>query len=239
MSEAMDAKPTVEAEPLLAGIVRFWKSSVGAKVAMALTGIVLWGFMMAHVGGNLLIFFGPDVFNHYSHALKANAPLLWVVRIGLIVSFPVHIFTAGRAASLSRAARPVAYATEPATPIRPAAKWALWSGLGLLFFLFYHLAHFTWHSFTPAPLLADGEVDVYTMVVQGFQVPWISLIYILAQLMLAGHLGHGIYSLFQHLGIWGPSWTPFAKKLGDALGYGICGALITIPIMVLAGVVHV
>ncbi|MFT3835822.1 MAG: succinate dehydrogenase cytochrome b subunit [Myxococcaceae bacterium] len=210
------------------------------KVVMSLTGIILWGFIIAHLAGNLLIYAGPEIYNHYSEALKSNAPLLWTVRLGLIIGFPLHILTAIRTAQLNRGARPMPYAYANNTPIRPASRWALWSGLAILAFLVMHLAQFTWHwgPWQNPPLGADGKVDVYTMAVAAFSDAKISLIYIIGQLLLAGHLGAGIYGVFQHLGVWGPSWTPFAKKLGDAIGYGVCGAFITIPIAVMAGMVH-
>jgi succinate dehydrogenase / fumarate reductase cytochrome b subunit len=235
-----DAKPIVEAPPLLRVVQRFLSSSVGMKVMMSLTGIVLWGFIMAHLAGNLLIFAGQDAFNHYAAALKSNPALLWAVRSALIVAFPVHILTAIRTSQLNKAARPVPYAFANNTPIRPASQWAIWSGLGLLAFLLMHLAQFTWHvgPWQNPPTNMDGTVDAYTMAVTAFADAKISLIYIIGQLLLAGHLGAGIYGVFQHLGVWGRSWTPFAKKLGDAIGYGVAGAFITIPIAVLAGMVH-
>jgi succinate dehydrogenase / fumarate reductase cytochrome b subunit len=236
MSEAMDAKPVIEAVPLWKLAQRFLGSSVGMKVVMSLTGIVLWGFIMAHLAGNLLIFAGAETFNHYAALLKGTPEVLWLVRLALIVSVPLHALAAIRTAQLNRNARPVGYAFENRTEIRPAQRWALWSGLGILAFLIFHLAHFTWHSFGPAHDVPD--LDPYTMAVTAFADPKISLLYICAQLLLAGHLGAGIYGVFQHLGVWGPSFSPFAKKLGDAIGYGIAGAFIAIPISVLAGLVH-
>lgn len=235
-----DAKPVVEAPPLTRVIQRFLSSSVGMKVVMSLTGIVLWVFIMAHLAGNLVIYAGPEMYNHYAQALKGNPALLWLVRAGLIVSFPLHIFAAIRTSQLNKAARPVPYAYANNTPVRPASRWAIWSGLGLLAFLIFHLAHFTWHwgPWANPPIAADGNVDVYSMAIAGFSDPKLALIYIVGQLLLAGHLGAGIYGVFQHLGIWGQSWTPWVKKAGDAIGYGVAGAFITIPIAVLAGMVH-
>jgi len=242
MSEAMDAKPVVEAPPLTRVLLRFFSSSIGMKVVMSLTGIGLWVFIMAHLAGNLVIFAGPEMYNHYAQALKGNPLLLWTERIGLLVAFPLHILTAIRTAQLNREARPVPYAYANNTPIRPASRWALWSGLGILAFLVIHLAQFTWHwgpwANPPMAMDGSGNVDVYTMAVAAFSDPKISLLYIVGQLLLAGHLGAGIYGVFQHLGLWGRSWTPFVKNLGDAIGYGVCGAFITIPIAVLAGLVH-
>ncbi len=227
MSEAMDAKPADEAEPLLTGLLRFWASSVGAKVVMALTGIVLWVFMMGHLAGNLLIFVGPEAFNHYGATLQGNPPLLWAVRIGLIDLLPgAHRRAPSAPRCLNRAARPVPYATRATrTPIRPAAQLGALVGprAALL------SSSTTWRtspgaSSGPAPLLANGDVRRLHDGGAG---------------LLGGSRSRGSTSsgsccsprtcrtastaLFQHLGLWGPRWTPFAQERWRCvIGYGMC-----------------
>ena len=111
------------------------------------------------------------------------------------------------------------------------------SGALVLAYFGYHLAHFTWRITGPQPtaLLANGSYDAYTMLVMGFQQPLIAVTYVVAQVLLAAHLSHGIYSLFQHLGLWGAKWTPFLKNMSLAVGYGLCGAFAAIPLAVLLG----
>ena len=239
MADAMELKRDTAGDTLVGSLMKFFESAVGAKVMMALTGLGLGLFIVAHLAGNLTSFFGRDVFNHYAAALKGNPPLLWGVRLALIVGFPFHIFTAIRTVQLNRAARPVAYAHDPKSPARMAAKSMMLSGALVLVYFGYHLAHFTWHLTGPQPtvLLPDGGYDAYTMMVMGFQRPLIALIYIVAQLLLAAHLSHGIYSLFQHLGLWGAKWTPFLKTGALVVGYGLCAAFASIPVAVLAGVI--
>ncbi|MBX7097633.1 MAG: succinate dehydrogenase cytochrome b subunit [Myxococcaceae bacterium] len=238
MSQATDA-PAPTGEPLIGSLLRFFSSSIGSKVVMALTGAVLWGFLLAHLGGNLMVYFGPETYNHYAQALKGNAALLWAVRGALIAAIPLHFWAAVQSSAKNSAARPVAYAYANRSPARTAAKSMLVTGLVIAAFFVYHLAHFTWHVAHPeqVKLLPSGEVDVYSMLVNGFSVWWISAIYVVAQLLLAQHLSHGIYSLFQHLGLYGASWTPFLKRASLAIGYGLCAAFISIPVAVLLGVV--
>lgn len=237
MAEALELKRESTGDTLVGSLTKFITSSVGSKVVMALTGLGLWLFIMAHLAGNLTAFIGKDTFNHYAEALKGNPPLLWGTRIALLIGFPLHIFTAIRTVQLNRAARPVAYAYESKTPASAAAKSMMISGALVLAYFGYHLAHFTWRITGPQPtaLLANGSYDAYTMLVMGFQQPLIAVTYVVAQVLLAAHLSHGIYSLFQHLGLWGAKWTPFLKNMSLAVGYGLCGAFAAIPLAVLLG----
>jgi len=237
MAEALELKRESTGDTLVGSLTKFMMSSVGSKVVMALTGLGLWLFIVAHLAGNLTAFIGKDTFNHYAEALKGNPPLLWGTRIALLNGFPLHIFTGIRTVQLNRAARPVAYAYESKAPATMAAKSMMISGALVLAYFGYHLAHFTWRITGPqlTALLANGSYDAYTMLVMGFQQPLIAITYVVAQVLLAAHLSHGIYSLFQHLGLWGAKWTPFLKTMSLAVGYGLCGAFAAIPLAVLLG----
>ena len=239
MADAMELKRDTAGESLLGSLTRFFLSSVGSKVVMAATGLGLFLFVVGHTAGNLLAYAGRDVFNNYASTLKGNAILLWGTRSALLIGFPLHILTAVRTVMMNRAARPVAYAFDNKSPARTAAKTMMLSGSVVLVYFLYHLAHFTWHFTGPQPtaLLPDGNFDAYSMLVMGFQQPIISLIYIGAQVLLAAHLSHGVYSLFQHLGFWGPKWTPFLRKVSLIAGYGVCAALASIPLAVLLGII--
>lgn len=239
MAEAMELKRETTGESLVGSLVKFMKSSVGAKVVMAITGLGLWLFIIGHLAGNLLAYIGRDTFNAYATALKSNAPLLWGTRTALLIGIPLHVFTAIRTVQLNRAARPIGYAYANKTPARAAAKSMMLSGLVVLVYFAYHIAHFTLHVTGPQPaaLLPDGHYDAYSMLVMGFQQPLIALLYVVAQVLLAAHLSHGIYSIFQHLGFWGPKWTPFLKNAALVVGYGICAAFASIPLSVLLGII--
>lgn len=237
MAEAMELKREATGVSLVGSLMKFAASSVGSKVVMALTGLGLWVFIIAHLAGNLTAFLGRDTFNHYAEALKGNAPLLWGIRAALIIGIPLHIFTAIRTVLHDRSARPVPYAVASKTPARTASKSMMLTGAVILVFFCYHIAHFTLHITGPQPaaLLPDGNYDAFTMLVMGFQQPVIALLYIGAQILLAGHLSHGIHSLFQHLGVWGAKWTPFVKTGALFVGYGLCAAFASIPLAVLLG----
>lgn len=238
MADAMELPREAKGESLLCAFIAFFNTSVGTKVLMALTGLFLGVFLVGHLAGNLTIYGGRELFNAYAAALHAKPALVWAVRVALLVGFPLHIFTAIRAAQLNEGARPVPYAYANRSPARFAAKSMMLSGGVVLCFFAYHIGHFTLRWFGPQPGAAAGAaVDPYAMVVAGFQSPLISAFYLLGQALLALHLSHGVYSLFQHVGLWGAKWTPFLKSTALAVGFGLCAAFATIPLAVLLGVV--
>jgi succinate dehydrogenase / fumarate reductase cytochrome b subunit len=240
MADALDARAGSRPEPLLAGVVRFAMSSVGSKVVMALTGVGLWGFVVAHVIGNLAMWGGPDAMNNYAAGLAANPPLVWAVRIALLVGFPVHIWAAIRSTRLNQIARPVGYQHPIKTPASFASRTMMISGLMVAAFVVYHLAHFTLHLTNPSHVtrLADGSFDVYAMVHRSFSVPGIVIVYVIAQLLLAQHLSHGLSSLFTHVGLWGASWSPFLRTMGTIFAWVICLAFISVPLGVMFGLLR-
>jgi succinate dehydrogenase / fumarate reductase cytochrome b subunit len=195
-------------------------------------------FIIGHLAGNLLAYAGPGPFNAYANTLHHTPLLLWSVRIGMIVLFPLHIWTSIRCSMINEDARPMPYAYQNRSPARAAAKSMLLSGGVILAFFAYHIAHFTWRMTGPQPERMVGDVfDAHAMLVAGFQVPWIAAFYVIAQILLAGHLSHGIYSLFQHLGLWGARWTPWLKNTALVVGYAISAAFASIPLAVQLGVI--
>ncbi len=237
-AEATELKRETAAEPLIGSLLKFFASSVGAKMVMAATGLGIWLFVVGHMSGNLIAYLGRDAFNAYAATLQGTPLLLWTVRLALLIGFPLHIFTAIRSAQLNRAARPVPYAHEALSPATTASKTMMISGGVIFFFFIYHLAHFTLRVTGPQPtaLLPNGGHDAYAMMVMGFQQPVIALAYIGAQVLLAAHLSHGIYSLFQHLGLWGKRWTPWLKNASLIVGYAISLGFASIPLAVLLGI---
>ncbi len=239
MAEATEVQPDTAGPSALGSWLRFLTSSVGAKVLMALTGAFLWVFLCGHLAGNLLLYVGRDTFNGYASTLHHNPALVWAVRLGMIVSFPLHVLTAIRASQLNMAARPVSYAYGNKAPARLSATTMVLSGLVVAAFFFYHLAHFTWRVTGPQPysLLPSGDWDAYTMVVMGFSQPLISAFYVLAVGLLSMHLSHGLYSMFQHLGMWGSRWTRFLNTAALVVGFGMCAAFASLPVAVFLGVI--
>lgn len=218
------------------------KSSIGSKMLMAVTGLGIWVWFLTHLAGNLMIYGGPELVNGYAAKLHATPALLWIARLALFVLFPLHIGAAIRTSMHAKAARPQGYAYANNTPANLGSKTMLITGLMVAAFIAYHLAHFTWHWTNPDDIRTvqiDGitGIDVYRMVVLGFSRPLIAILYIVAQLLLAQHLVHGLYSMFQHLGLWGPSWTPAVKRGAYLLGYGVAAAFISIPLSVMFGLV--
>jgi succinate dehydrogenase / fumarate reductase cytochrome b subunit len=197
------------------------KSSVGAKHLMAVTGIVLSGFVLGHMAGNLLVLFGQDAINAYAHGLKTTPALLWGTRIVLLGAVAVHIVAAVRLTAINRAARPVGYVRyKPArTPFY--ARAMPWTGAILLAFIVYHLLHFTIGAVapstfaeTPGNVDALGRPDVYSMMVHGFQNPIIAGSYLVAMAMLCMHLAHGVTSMFQSVGFYHPKYNAIVRYAG-------------------------
>jgi succinate dehydrogenase / fumarate reductase cytochrome b subunit len=188
-------------------LLRPVRSSVGTKYVMAITGLGLMAFVVAHMGGNLLIYLGRDTINAYGHALESNPVLLWTARLSLLVFFLIHVTLGIRATLQDRAARPTPYVYEAAIQATWASRHMLLTGLVLLAFILYHLLHFTFGITDPShfkyeiPLAARGYYDVASMVVGGFQQWPVSLGYLVAQVFLGLHLWHGAGSWFQHLGL--------------------------------------
>ena len=213
--------------------LRFWQTTVGKKAVMAVTGVVLFGFVIAHLIGNLQIFLPPDVINRYSAALKSLPALLWSARIVLLVSVILHIWSSIQLARLQSAARPVRYVRKVNTHSTYASRTMMWSGPILLAFIIFHLLHFTFGIIHPGGHF--DEHNVYNNVVTGFQVWPISLFYVIAMVMLCYHLYHGLWSVFQTLGVGHPVYTPWLRVAAKIVAVAIAVGEISIPVAVLAG----
>ena len=225
----------------MAWIVRFLRSSLGAKYVMAITGIGLYLFLVGHVSGNLLLYVGQDAMNAYALGLR-NLPygLLWIARIGLVVLFGSHISAAIYLTLSNRAARPVAYQSKKFMKASFASRTMPMTGAIVFFFLMYHLSHYTWRivAYTGDRVDSLGRDDVYSMVVAGFQQPLISLFYLAAMLVLGFHLHHGLSSLFQTLGLNNSRYNHLFRNVFPLLGWVVVLAGASIPLAVLVGFIH-
>lgn len=212
-------------------------STVGKKAIVAVTGIVLVGFVVAHLLGNLQIYLGPEAVNAYAEFLHTKPGLLWAARAVLLVSVGVHIWLTISLAARNTAARPVGYGKNTSVVPDPLARYAsrtmVWSGPILAVFIIYHLLHLTF-GFSPSGH-EHSDTDVYMNLVNGFSVPWVSAFYILAMLMLGTHLYHGLWSLFQSLGLAHPRYNAFRRKLAAGLATFLVVGNISIPVSILMG----
>ncbi|MCE9599227.1 MAG: succinate dehydrogenase cytochrome b subunit [Spirochaetia bacterium] len=182
---------------------RIFYSSLGRKYVMALTGVLLLVFLIAHMTGNLLVLSGPDAFNAYGHYLKTHPQLLWPMRIGLLLTFVVHIYLAISLSLENNAARPQAYAFKNTVQATLTSRYMMLTGTLTLTYLIYHLLHFTLGAVQPQYFSGvDGENrhDIYTMFIMGFRNPIIYASYLVAQINLVFHLKHGSRSVFQTMG---------------------------------------
>ena len=218
---------------LPAGSVHFWQTTVGKKAVMAVTGFILFGFIVGHLLGNLQIFLPPEKINHYSATLKSLPALLWGARITLLIAVTLHIWSSFQLWLLQRAARPVGYVKKANVNSTYASRTMIWSGPIILAFLIFHLLHFTFGAVHPGGPF--DEHNVYNNVVTGFQVWPVSLFYIIAMIMLCYHLYHGLWSMFQSLGFSHPVYTPWLQRFAKLFAILIAAGNISIPVAVLAG----
>lgn len=217
---------------------RYIRSSVGMKHLMALSGLLLALFVLQHMLAHLQVFISYDQYNAYAKGFQDLGALLWVARIGLLVIFLVHVFTAVRLVMINRAARPVRYRRFKPVATRFYERAMALTGLALLAFVIYHLLHFTTGDIMPENFaLQDpkGRHDVARMMVAGFQNVGVSVAYIVAMALLCAHLAHGMSSWFQSLGMNHPKYNPIIRKVGPIYGVVTFLGYISIPIAVLAG----
>jgi succinate dehydrogenase / fumarate reductase, cytochrome b subunit len=220
---------------------RYLRSSIGAKHVVAVSGLALIAFIIAHLGANLLIFAGPDVINAYGVSIRelGSGVAVWIARGVLLAAFVVHVAMSLRLATLNAAARPVAYARFRTSRTRFYAKWMATTGLLILAFVVYHLMHFSFGVVQPesfALVDPEGRHDIYAMMVLGYQNVAVSLSYIVAMGLLAMHLAHGASSFFQSLGLEHPKYNRFFDRVGPVFAVIVFAGFTSIPVAVLAGV---
>jgi len=217
-----------------------WNSSLGKKYLMAITGLALVGFVIAHLLGNLQIFLGPEALNRYGHFLQTTPELVWPLRIGLLAMIVLHIVAAIALSRENRAARPVPYAHFEVVAASYASRTMFMSGIIIFVFIVYHLLHFTIQvpqiNLTGQDFrtLEDAKQrhDIYAMMVTGYRNPFVSGFYVLGIALLSQHLSHGISSMFQSLGF-GKRFDRLAMTIAILIFVGY----ISIPAAVLVGLV--
>jgi succinate dehydrogenase / fumarate reductase, cytochrome b subunit len=211
---------------------RFWDSSNGKKVVMAVTGVILFGFVLGHMVGNLQVYEGPEVFNNYARFLRLFPIALWVVRLTLLTSVVFHITATVQLALRKKKARPVAYSKKESIASTYSSRTMYWSGPIILAFVIYHLLQFT---FGVVGIPDYQEANTYQNVVTGFQQPVVSIFYIIAMILLCLHLRHGVWSALQTVGINHPRYTPILRFLATAVALLVAIGFISIPLSILIG----
>ena len=246
-------------------LCNFIQSTIGRKFLMALTGVVLVLFVMGHMLGNLQIFLGPDVINAYAYKLHNLLPssALWAVRLVLLGTIAVHIWAAVTLTLDNRKARPQGYREDKVVQASYSSRTMRWSGIILLAFIIFHIAHFTVRAVpgmqyeseskesrilekTEVPLVKDGEAvlenghkimtfNVNDMMVIGFKNKYVSAFYITATGLLCMHLTHGFSSMFQSVGLRNGLWRRRLDRAALFYGWVVFIGFAIIPIAVMAG----
>lgn len=222
-------------------VVHFYRSSVGKKIAMATSGVILVLWILAHMVGNLKAFSGPARLNAYAAGLRTMGEpfvgpgqLLWLVRVVLLACVGIHIAAATQLTLLSRAARPVSYERTPHLELSYASRTMRWGGVIILLYVIYHLMHFTWG--TVHPDFIPG--DVYHNLVVGFRSKPVAGAYVVAIAALALHLYHGVWSALQTLGLNHPRYNRYRRAAAAVLAAAVFAGFVSVPAAVLAGVLR-
>jgi succinate dehydrogenase / fumarate reductase cytochrome b subunit len=219
----------------------FYRSAIGKKAVMAVTGVILFGWIFLHMVGNLKVYFGPEHYNEYAHFLKTmlmpavpESGMLWLSRLVLLAAVLFHIHSAYALTMMNREARPVGYRDRDYAKATYASRTMRWGGVIILLFVIYHILHFTTgqahHEFVPG--------DVYRNFVTGFRVWWVSAIYIIANLALGLHLYHGLGSMFSSLGVTHQRFENGRRLFAVAFASIITIGNVLFPISVLLGFVR-
>lgn len=213
-------------------------SSVGSKAWVAVSGLLLYAFLLFHLWGNLRIFAGRAAYDAYAQALRSDPGLLWAARLGLLVAFVGHVALTARQEWRNRSARPVGYARTRRVAARLPSRTLLESGAVVGAFVVYHLLHFTFGVVQPGPFAltdAQGRHDVYSMVVLGFRNPAIAASYGVALAVLAVHLSHALQGALQSLGINHPRYNHGVRVASPLLALAVAAGYLSIPAAVLLG----
>lgn len=208
-------------------------SLITTKLIIGTTGVLLFLYLILHIVGNALVFFGPDIFNTYSYKLISN-PLVAPVEIGLLVVFLIHIFKAVTMTVRNQAARPAKYAKKAraggTSQKSLASSTMILTGIALLIFIPIHVWMFKYGA---EYQYGTSEMrDLYRLERENFSSPLAVGLYVLAMIFVGMHLWHGVASSFQSLGIAGPRFTPLIRKVGKVSAVIIAGGFIVIAVWV-------
>ncbi|MDE3052584.1 MAG: succinate dehydrogenase cytochrome b subunit [Gemmatimonadota bacterium] len=224
-------------------LVELYRSTIGKKIIMAVTGLIGIAFVFLHMVGNLQVFIGQNKFDAYAALLHGPlAELLWAARAVLIAAVLLHVLMAWQLTRRARAARPVDYRMREAQVSTLASRTMRWGGVLLLVFIVFHILHFTVGAIDPAGVFHDtdalGRHDIYGDVVASFRIWWVSGFYLLAMAFLGLHLFHGAWSSLRTLGVARPSDHPLHRRIAAAVAIAVWLGFTLVPLGVIAGIVH-
>jgi succinate dehydrogenase / fumarate reductase, cytochrome b subunit len=212
---------------------RFYRTSIGKKLVMAITGLILFGYVAIHMLGNLQLFMGPEHLNNYAATLKSNLALLWTARLVLLTAGIWHIVAALQLTRMSQRSRPEGYYYKDVMEANYASRTMRWTGPILAVFVIYHLLHFTTGTVHPH----FDHTDVYANVVTGFRMWSVAAFYIAAMMALGLHLWHGAWSMFQSVGLNNPRADRLLHRFAAIATVVIVIGFISIPLAILARLV--
>lgn len=211
----------------------FWSTTIGKKMVMSVTGLIMVGFVILHMVGNLQVFEGAARINGYSHFLHVTInELLWLLRIILLVSVVLHIVAAIQLTRIDRAARPVGYARLEPQSATIASRSMRWGGVALALFIVFHLLHLTTGTIQPVPFVRG---DVYANMVGGFRLWWVTLIYVLAMIALGLHIFHGAWSSIRTLGINRAKAQPTRRPVAALIAVVVWAGFTVVPVAIFFG----
>ena len=224
-------------------LVNLYRSTIGKKIIMAVTGLIGIGFVIFHMLGNLQVFIGQDKFDSYAAMLHGPlAEVVWAMRIVLVVAVLLHILMAWQLTRRAKAARPVDYKKRESQVSTLASRTMRWGGVLLVVFIVFHILHFTVGTIDPAGVFhntdALGRHDIYGDVVASFRIWWVSVFYIVAMVFLGLHLFHGAWSSLRTLGVAQPSAHPMRRRIAAVVAIVVWLGFTLVPLGVIAGIVH-
>jgi len=224
-------------------VVGFYRSTIGKKIIMGVTGLIGIGFVIAHIAGNLQAFVGQAKLNAYSATLHGPLnELLWVLRVVLIVAVILHVMMAYQLTMRSRAARPVAYQHREPQVSTLASRTMKWGGVLLLVFIVFHILHFTTDTIDPSGsrgmIDLHGDKDVYGNIVASFRSWWVALFYLASMIAIGLHLYHGAWSSIRTLGYAKTAVNPLRRRLAFAVAVLVWLGFTLVPLGVVAGFIR-
>ena len=215
-------------------LLEFYRSTIGKKVIMAITGLVGVGFVVGHMLGHLQVFQSAEKYNAYAHFLQSLGGILWMARLGLLAAVGLHILMAVQLTQRARAARPQAYVQRTPQVSTLASRTIRWGGFLILVFTVFHILHFTTLDIFPE----YRDIDVYSRLIVAFRKPWLTAFYVVAMLALGLHLYHGTWSSMRTLGFTRPSNNPLNRRVATLLAAVVTLGFIVVPLAIAVGVVQ-
>jgi succinate dehydrogenase / fumarate reductase cytochrome b subunit len=221
-----------------------YRSTIGKKVIMAVTGLILVGFVIVHMLGNLQVFIGPAKMNAYAAFLQGLGELLWVARLILLAAVILHVTAAWQLTQIKNRARPIGYTRREPQVSTVASRTMRWGGVLLLVFIVFHILHFTTGTVFPVASRPDAmypafsHTDVYGNVISAFRTPWVVSFYVVAMLFLMLHLFHGAWSSMRTLGLSKPSRHPLHRRVATVIALVVWLGFTAVPVAVFLGVIR-